>query len=147
MPRGTTLIEVLAGLVVLGTLLASVAVARGRFMRQWAEADRRTRAAQAADALLAGWLAGPQSNVPAPAAGTLKNSPALSWQTRIMPDVVAGRLGAVKVRLEIFDRTGGWRADRADATPVLAVEFLMHKPPRPPIPSSAPPRDSRMQLR
>src|SRR5688500_14911974 len=41
---GATLIEVLAGLVVLGVLVTSVTLARARMARQWAEAERRLAA-------------------------------------------------------------------------------------------------------
>ena len=49
---GTTLLEVLLGLAILATLLTSVVIARGRFMRQWADADRRSRLLAAADHLM-----------------------------------------------------------------------------------------------
>ena len=36
-----TLIEVLAGLAILGAVLASLSIARGRLLRQWADADKK----------------------------------------------------------------------------------------------------------
>jgi len=119
--RGTTLIEVLAGLVVLGTLLASMAVARGRFMRQWADADRRLQAVHGADALLARWLASPASHVPAPSSGALDGAPGFTWRTTVMRDRGATSLGAFIVRLDVFD------ADVSRQKPVLSVDFLRHE--------------------
>src|SRR6267142_1532167 len=56
--RGATLIEALAGLVVLGTLLVSITIARGRFVRQRAVAEQKIAAATAVDALVSRWMAG-----------------------------------------------------------------------------------------
>jgi hypothetical protein len=50
-----TLIEVAAGLAILGTLMASLLVARSRYLRQWATAGRKQEAVIAADALLSAW--------------------------------------------------------------------------------------------
>jgi type II secretory pathway pseudopilin PulG len=120
-----TLVEVLAGLVVLGTLLAAVTVARGRFLRQWAEADRRVQATRAVDALLSGWLSGSVQAVPVHSQGPLVGGAVNQvWRTRLMRDPVAAELGAVVVRLEVFDTTTSRR-------PTVTVDFLLQSP-RPP---------------
>src|SRR5881394_3936045 len=80
--RGATLIEVLAGLVILGTLLVAIAAARGRFARQWVEADRRLAAVRAADKMLADWMAGAEQNIPLQAQGELPGVPKCVWRTR-----------------------------------------------------------------
>src|SRR5437879_2341362 len=49
-----TLIEVIAGLVVLAVLISAVALARGRLLRQWETAQKKTQAARAVDRMLAG---------------------------------------------------------------------------------------------
>ena len=126
-----TLIEILAGLVILGTLLVSVAVARGRFLRQIAEADRRLAAIRAADALLATWMSGPAQNVPVNKQGLLDPARNLTWQTRAIPDPNASRLGAIVVRLEVFDQSTSV-SDRTSSA-LFTVEFLLHdfRTPRP----------------
>lgn len=124
--RGTTLIEVLAGLLVLGTLLVSVTVARARFIRQAADAERRLRATRAADALLNNWFTGPAPSVPASASGPLPDAPGCSWRTRSLRDPAAAQVDAVVVRLEIFDR-----AIAASAAPVLTIDLLQHQGPTP----------------
>src|SRR5688500_4635616 len=89
-PAGMTLVEVMAGLVVLGTLLAAVTVARGRFLRQWAEADRRMQATRAVDALLSEWLSGSPEAVPIHSQGPLVSGAANHvWRTRRVPDPAA----------------------------------------------------------
>src|ERR1700712_4185437 len=104
--RGTTLIEVVLGLVVLSTLLVSVAIARGRFARQWADADRRLRLVRAADELIATWLAPSPQPVPI-GRGTLVSEKDATWRTRILPDRGAASLNAVVVRLDLYDERGG----------------------------------------
>src|SRR3954454_16567129 len=98
--RGVTLIEVLAGLVLLGTVLASVMIARGRFVRQWAQAEQRLAAVHAADAMLAQWLSAGSQAVPVPAQGRLDDQPGYVWRTRRVPSPQADELSAGVVRLE-----------------------------------------------
>jgi type II secretory pathway pseudopilin PulG len=127
-----TLIEILAGVVILGTLLVSVAIARGRFLRQTAEADRRLAAIREADALLATWMSGPPQNVPVGKDGVLDPAHNLTFRTRAIGDPDAARLGAIVVRLEVLDQSIS-ASNRASA-PVFTVEFLLHdfRAPRPP---------------
>jgi type II secretory pathway pseudopilin PulG len=120
-----TLVEVLAGLVVLGTLLAAVTVARGRFLRQWAEADRRLQATRAVDALLSEWLSGSTQAVPVNSRGPLVGGAVNQiWRTRPMRDPAAAELGAVVVRLEVFDTASSRK-------PTVTVDFVLQAP-RPP---------------
>ena len=121
--RGTTLIEVLAGLVVLGTLLTSVAMARGRFLRTWADADKRLRAAKAADVMLEKWLAGPSDAISVPASGSLDGSPGCTWRTVLLRDPSAAKLQAVIVRLQVYEAGGETKSL------ILTVDFLRHEYP------------------
>ncbi|HEY7115770.1 MAG TPA: hypothetical protein VH475_04235 [Tepidisphaeraceae bacterium] len=101
-----TLIEVVAGLVVLAVLVSSVTLARGRLMRQWAGAEKRLRAADAADRLLAGWLGSTADGadaIPVPARGPLEGVEGCIWQTDRLADPAAERLGAILVRVDVFD--------------------------------------------
>src|SRR5829696_1110368 len=56
-----TLLEVVAGLALLASLLGALVIAKARYVRQAAAADRRVEAVAAADALLAGWHQNPRS--------------------------------------------------------------------------------------
>src|SRR5436309_3173648 len=101
--RAVTLVEVLAGLLLLGTVLASALIARGRFLRQWAEADQRLAASRAADAMLATWLGAPASSLAVPAQGTVPDLHGYSWRTRWAPHTRdADALRVAVARLEIF---------------------------------------------
>src|SRR5438105_10856126 len=97
-PAATTLIEVVAGLVILGTILASLAVARGRFARQWAVADRKLAATRALDGLVTGWMDADTPHVPLNRQGSISGSKMI-WVTRAMADPVAVKLSAVIVRV------------------------------------------------
>ena len=136
----STLIEVLAGLVVLGTLLVSVAITRGRFMRQWSDADKRLQATQAADAQLAIWLATPKADVPVPAVGPLDGAPGFSWRTSFVRDPAAGLMSATIVRMQVFETRSPAKA------PIFSVDFLRHVYP-PPKPATAPGADLTGKIR
>jgi type II secretory pathway pseudopilin PulG len=117
-----TLVEVIAGLVVLGTLLAAVTVARGRFLRQWAEADRRVQTTRAVDVLLSEWLGGSPQAVPIRSQGPLVGgAPNQIWRTHVKRDPAATALGAIVIRLEVFETA-------APAKATMAVDFLLPAP-------------------
>jgi len=113
---GATLIEVLAGLVVLGTVLSSVLIARGRFLRQWGDAQQKINAAHAADALLEKWMSGPAEMIPL---GEERLNADLRWRTQRVANTEAAKLEANVVRLEILRQR--------DAKPLVSVEFLVHR--------------------
>lgn len=120
---GLTLTEVVAGLVLLTTVLSAVFVARGRFLRQHADADRQLAAARAADAMIGQWLAGPADRVPLRGEGELPGVKGCQWTTRPISDATAASLGAIVVRLEVTQIPDGVTS-RRDRN-VLAVEFLL----------------------
>ncbi len=83
---GLTLIEVLAGIVLISTLLVTVLVTSGKHTRRIAEAQRQLQAAGALDRLMAQWHA---SNLPYPGAttGHLPDYPEWFWKSswRVLP--------------------------------------------------------------
>ena len=121
-----TLTEVVAGLVLLTTVLSAVFVARGRFLRQYADADRKLAASRAVDVMIADWLAGPADRVPVRGEGELPGVKGCQWKTSRVTDTTAQALGTKLVRLEVTQIPDGVtsRADRV----VLAVEFLLPDP-------------------
>jgi type II secretory pathway pseudopilin PulG len=119
-PRGATLIEALAGLVVLGTLLVSITIARGRFVRQRALAEQKIAAATAVDSLVSNWMAGSGSAIPLSAAGALDGLPNHTWRTRVIenkPD-----LNASIIRVEVTNQSN---------VPILTLDLLRHDDRRP----------------
>jgi hypothetical protein len=118
-----TLIEVVAGLVILGTILASLAIARGRFARQLAAADRTLAATRALDSLITEWMA---SSPPVNRHGNLAGPRGLEWQTRTLQSREAEQLSAAVLRVEVIDRLN----EHQSQTPMLTVDLLLHVSPR-----------------
>jgi hypothetical protein len=117
-----TLVEVVGGLGLLATLLVAVLLAKGRYTRQAAIAERRLRAVAAADELLAAWH---QNAAPLPreGEGLVSGDSDLSWRTRTIVNPDINDLNAEVVRLEILEN----RTSSA-ANPVLAsVEFVVER--------------------
>jgi hypothetical protein len=117
-----TLIEIVAGLVILGTILASLAVARGRFARQWAAADQKLAAVKALDAQVAEWMNVPGAAVPLNRQGALADAPAYVWRTRVLRE--EPKLSAIVVRVEALDRK-----HVSDRAPAASVDLLVHVAP------------------
>src|SRR3954471_15141548 len=114
--RAATLIEALAGLVVLGTLLVSLTIARGRFVRQRAQAEQKIAAASAVDMMVSKWMAGSGSAIPLSAAGPLDDLPNHTWHTRVIehkPD-----LNASIVRIEV--------PNQSSTIPILPLDLPRH---------------------
>jgi prepilin-type N-terminal cleavage/methylation domain-containing protein len=131
MSRGLTLIEVMAGLAILGTLLASLVVVRGRYLRQWAFAGRKEKAVQVADRLLAAWWMNPDK-LPRNGAGDVPNGK-LRWRTYVVESAAADGLKVQIVRLELFEtgnNAGEAAAYRTEETPLAQVDLVMNSPPK-----------------
>ncbi len=120
---GLTLIEVLAAIAILGTLLVGVVLSKSRHTHQLSLSRRKDTAVRAADRLMSGWWAG-ADGVPVGESGRVESDPSLTWRTRIVPNDAVGDLGARVVRVEILD--GGRGGDRPlDADPVLTVDLVL----------------------
>jgi len=114
--RGLTLIEVVAALALMATLLVAVLTIKAGLARRRAAADRQLRAVAAADGLLTAWWADPPS-FPVGRSGPVPTDPALAWSTRVLPNPPAARLGGRVVRLDI-----------RDPAVVLSVDVLLPPP-------------------
>ena len=117
-----TLVEVIGGLTLLATLLVAVLLARGRYMRQAAAADRRLQAVAAADLLLTRLRQDPAS-LPRSGAGQISADDQLSWRTQIIPNPEVNDMGAQVLQLQILD-------DRpvAAANPIVTTIELVIAP-------------------
>jgi Tfp pilus assembly protein PilV len=119
--HGTTLIEVIAGLVILGTLLSSLLIARNRFVRQEAQAKRQLAATHALDAMVAKWMDGPASAVPTQGNGPLPDSPDQIWHTHLIAQLSVVSLKAKIVRVEVMDRS--------ERNPLVSLDLLLQSDP------------------
>ena len=119
--RGLTLVELLAGLVVLGTLLTMVVTARGRFVEQWADADKKLAATRELESRVTSWIDRPTSMPRVPSEGPLTTVPTHRWRTQYVADPAATDLFTRVVRVEVLPA----RSTRSHSKPLVAVEFLL----------------------
>jgi type II secretory pathway pseudopilin PulG len=98
-----TLVEVVAGLALLATLLVVLLGVKARVIHQNRLAERRRQAASAADQLLAGWWRNPQT-FPRDSSGSTAID--FSWRTRPVVNASAQAVGGQVERLDVFDANG-----------------------------------------
>jgi len=115
-----TLVEALAGTVLLGTVLAAVLLADGRLAQQESRAQHRLEAQAAANSLLAAWWSD-RDALPLAADGDVPGHDGWRWRTAVVPNAVAEELGANVVRLEIVDATSD------SPHPLASVEVLVKR--------------------
>ena len=101
---GITLIEVIAGLVILATLAVSLLAAKEGFLHQWGSAERRLIAVQAADRMLSEWWQNIEQ-FPRGDEGVCPEDATLKWRTSVLVNEMLESLETQIVRLEIFDST------------------------------------------
>ncbi|WP_428387999.1 type II secretion system protein [Mucisphaera sp.] len=118
---GLTLIEVVAALVILGTILAGIVVARARHIDQLAEARTLTELSDVADRLITGWWLDP-NGPPVNAQGSLSgdaqpgasDGDGITWRTSLVPNRGLEDLALRSLRIEVVQ-----------GETVLAVELAL----------------------
>ena len=116
-----TLIEVLAGLVIAGSLLAAMLIARGEMVSQWKQGQQRLEAVQIADRLLTTWWLEGIEHVPINESGQVDAEASWGWRTtahELNEDQASG-IKARQLRLEVYP------LGRADDPAVLHVDMLI----------------------
>lgn len=96
-----TLVEVIASLALLGTLLVGILVAQRRHAEQINGAHARLTAVEAADKLLAQWSAGGNWGT-ASSSGQFEDEPKLMWHWSVIQSPELRPMGAAIGRLEVF---------------------------------------------
>lgn len=119
-----TLIEILASLALLGSLLAATLLARGQMARQWLKAHEKHEAVQVADELLEAWWSAGPATVPRHDHGYVEDS-TLAWRTEPVEAEALADLEAELIRLEVFDTRG-------DSRTLARVEFIVPRTSPPP---------------
>lgn len=117
--RGMTLVEVVAGLALLATVLAGLLVAKARLGRQVRVTESRRAAVGAADALLTAWWRD-KPRFPRNAAGEVPGHADLLWRTQTVASAQAARLCGQVTRLDVFSAPLG-----ANQTPLVTIELLL----------------------
>ena len=99
--RGLTLIEVVAGLALMATILVALLLLKTQFTHQLAASNERLRAVAAADSLLQDWWAAP-ATFPINKSGTIEIDRSLKWETHLVPNEAVSQLRARVVKLDIL---------------------------------------------
>src|SRR5688572_10683971 len=98
---GLTLVEVVAGLALLGTLLVALLSARAKVARQYQGAEARLEAVKVADELLGGWWR-EGGRFPRDEVGVVgEGASRFRWRTRVVPNQAMDELSSEVVRLEL----------------------------------------------
>ncbi len=119
---GFTLIEVLAGLALLSTLLVSILAAKNQHMRQARLSNRTVEACVAADVLLNDWWVHP-GDMPRYGSGGVKGSDSLQWRIDRAPNQeIEGRFDADVLRLKVYEL-----ADEAEVV-FVEVDVIVPRP-------------------
>ena len=121
--RGLTLLEVVAGMALMATLLTTILVAFGSNLRQIRRAQQRLAAIRQADRLLGEWFQQPNL-VSVGDSGDIPDNDQMVWRTREIS--TATGLDLRVVRLEIFNRKS-----KTTDKPLAAVDFVLPAPETP----------------
>lgn len=120
---GLTLIEVVTGLAILGTILAAVVLAKAKQTRQLALANQKLEAVAATDQMLCAWWLAPDT-IARSGSGTVPGQSNLSWETRVMESISLGDTSrAAVVRLEVRDE----RFNDAHP-PLITLDLVLSEP-------------------
>lgn len=123
--RGATLIEVLAGLAILGSVTVALLLARGRLLEQQALAVQKLEGVQLADGLLAGWYA-QYAGVPIDEAGQVPDYPGWSWKTEVSITDTVNTISTDVVQLQLFHhKEPAFSGDSPGRTPIIVVDLLI----------------------
>jgi len=132
---GLTLIEVVAALAILGTILVGIVLAQSRHAEQRVTAARKQVAVRAAERMLDTWWTDP-AGVPHDGAGVVEGHPDLRWRIRLVAHDQIEALGGQVVRFTIRDtriaaeNESGWGDDAQSATLVTVDLALPAADPR-----------------
>jgi prepilin-type N-terminal cleavage/methylation domain-containing protein len=122
--RGLTLIEVVAAIAILGTILVGIVLSSARLTHQAALARRQAVAVRAADELITGWWTA-KEGVPVGAEGAVESDPTLLWTVRLMENEPVARLGARVVRVAIREADPKTSAAAATEEELVNVDLVI----------------------
>ncbi len=120
--QGFTLIEVVTGLALMGTLLVAILLAHGRHGRQIRSAQHRLAAIDAADRMLADWVRTPYTTFKR-RRGTVPGNEGFTWQIGFRESPDTRSMGLRIMRLEIHDNNA-----QAKGSPLATVDLLVPSP-------------------
>lgn len=124
---GLTLIEVVAAIAIIGTILVGIVLAQSRHTRQIARTQQIDAAIEAADAQIQRWWSS-TDGVPMDERGMVEGA-SLRWVSRIVASDSLERLEAQVVRID-FHATAGLAGeiDGARGEPLFSVDLVVPAP-------------------
>lgn len=126
---GVTLIEVVAAIAILGTILVGVVMSKARHTRQVALTLRINQAVLVADELIAGWWAS-EAGPPIGASGIAGGEAVFVWETHLVKNEALAALGTRVLHVEIREAEGALGARAAEGA-VVAVDLVLPAPVKP----------------
>jgi len=124
---GLTLIEVVAAIAILGTVLVGIVVAQSRHTHQVARARQQQAAVEAADRLIADWWSS-EAGVPIDGEGVISPAGGLRWTTRPVANRPIERLDARVVRVELWPVEEAVQAPFTPPEPLVRVDLVLPRP-------------------
>jgi hypothetical protein len=119
---GLTLVEAVAGIAILGAMLAAVLVATSRLRVQDARAARQIEACGIADAMLMEFWKKPEE-FPRRGSGRVPGGSDWRWRASVAPSNDANEISGELVAVEFFQAPNGGLADSNE--PALRVELIL----------------------
>ncbi len=113
-----TLVEVLAGMAILGSLLTGIVLTQANLSVQSRRTLQTRQACQLADGLLSLWWQ-EEAIIPRNSSGEIADPPGWRWQTFVYYTDQADVLGAEVLRLNLFG------PDSLENKPTLSIEVLV----------------------
>ena len=117
-----TLVEAVAGIVLLSTLMVAVVTAHARLKAQSARAARQLEACRVLDGLMERWWGDP-SSLPRSGVGDVPDRRGWQWRTRTLDRFDAETVGGQVVRVEVFSPQ-----DRAVSAASIEILLPMEAP-------------------
>lgn len=124
--QGFTLIEVIVGLALMGSLLAAVTLATARYKRQLTLAEAKLEAVHVAQSVLAQWWQESFDAIPRNGSGEVTSTDStdgLSWRTHELPLQGDEPMGFAVVRFELYDQK-----QAKPESPLLTVDLAIAEP-------------------
>ena len=101
--KGLTLVEVIAGLALMASLLSTMVVAYSAHLRQHRNAQRKVLAVELLDRKLEEWRRTSQP-IPVPAEGDFLDKPEFHWRSELVPNSTLHQFFGEVVRIEVREK-------------------------------------------
>lgn len=116
--RGFTLIEVVVGITLMATVLATSLLAFSAHQKQIRQARVKLTALQVADEML-NRMSSSREGIPVSGAGPIPEHPNWSWQTSVVGQTIQFKIPLQIIQLSIYENQGDSEVDLLASTRVI----------------------------